>query len=89
MELIHLDDPRRRELGQFFFWFGVLVAASILALLLQSAGARTERALIEAEKSEAIELCKKDNLTAFMHVESGKVICGGGPFKKLQRVERQ
>lgn len=91
MELIHLDDPRRRnELARFLGW--LLLAAVIsmgLALLFQSAGARTERALIDAEKFEAIEFCKKDGLTAFMHVESGKVICGGGPFKKMRGVERQ
>lgn len=63
---------------------GLLVFFIGFAAFWQATGARTERAMAYAEKHEAIEMCKRDGLTAFMHVESGKVICGGGPLAKLK-----
>lgn len=60
---------------------GLLVLFIGFAAFWQAAGARTERAFVAAEKYEAIEYCKKDGLTAFVHVETGKVICGGGSLR--------
>lgn len=76
---------RHNELAQFLGLILLLVVISTaLALLFQSAGERTERAFADAEKYEAIERCKAEGLTAFIHVESGQVICGGGPSRKLR-----
>lgn len=76
---------RYNELAQFLGLLLLLaVISTAFALLFQSAGERTERAFINAEKYEAIEQCKAEGLTAFIHVESGQVICGGGPLRKLK-----
>ena len=76
---------------RFKFGFDLFLIVGALAIFVigfavfwQAAGSRTERAFVEAQKYEAIEFCKKDNMTAFVHVESGKVICGGGSYRMLK-----
>lgn len=61
---------------------GVIGAITIgFAVFWQWVGANDERAFLLAERYEALKKCERKQAVAYIHVESGAVICATGSMR--------